>query len=368
MHLGLDLLFLDPGRSGGREAYVRELLAAMRAQRDDLRVTTFVSPLAAGDGFWREHADATVVLGRTSPRSAVRWALGEVAMLPRAAARRGVDVLHSPANFAPFSGPFARVVTLHDLIFRRLPESVSRVQRWGTEALVPLAARRADRVITVSDASRDDILAELRVPADRVDVVPNGLVPLGPGDPGAARARLAPGERPIALCVATNLAHKNLPTLLEALALVAPPERPVLAFAGHGTEELSAPARALGVEDDVRLLGAVGTRELADLYAAASLLVTATRYEGFGLPVLEAMAAGVPVACSDLPVLREVAGDAALTFDPGSPAAVADAIRAVLAGGAEVQWRAAAGRERAARFTWEAAARGTLDAYERALA
>jgi glycosyltransferase involved in cell wall biosynthesis len=366
MHLGVDLLFLDPGRSGGREAYTRELLAAMCAQRDDLRVTAFVSPLASGDGFWRTYASAVVVLGRASPRSAARWALGEVALLPRAAARRGVEVLHSPANFAPFGGPFARVVTLHDLIFRRLPESVPRLQRWGTEALVPRAARRADRVITVSQASRDDILAELGVAADRVDVVPNGLVPLGRGNAGAARERLRLGERPLALSVATNLAHKNLPTLLEALALM--PERPVLAFAGHGTEDLAGLARALGVDGDVRLLGAVDPAGLADLYAATAVLVTATRYEGFGLPVLEAMAAGVPVACSDLPVLREVAGDAALTFDPQSPPAVADALRAALAGGPEVHRRVALGRERAAGFTWAAAARRTLDAYERALA
>jgi glycosyltransferase involved in cell wall biosynthesis len=368
MHLGLDLLFLDPGRSGGREAYARELLAAMRNQRDDLRVTTFVSSLATGHGFWRDLADSTVVIAPASPNSALRWALGEIALLPRFAARRGIDVLHSPANFAPLSGRFARVVTLHDVIFRRLPSTVPRAQRWGTEAMVPVAARCADRVITVSAASRADILEELRVPADRVDVVPNGVAPVGHGDAGAARERLRIGSRPLALSVATAVAHKNLPVLLDALALVPTSRRPVLAFAGHGTSggTLLNRARALGVEDDVRLLGAVDPAALEDLYAAAAVLLTATLYEGFGLPVVEAMARGVPVACSDLPVLREVAGDAALTFDPSGPAAIASAMSDVLAGGPAVRERVALGRKRAARFTWSAAAEGTLAAYDRA--
>jgi glycosyltransferase involved in cell wall biosynthesis len=370
MHVGLDLLFLDPGRSGGRETYARELLAAMREQRDDLRVTTFVSGLASGDGFWRDLADSTVVLGTASPNSALRWALSEIAVLPRVAARHRVDVLHSPANFAPLTGPFARVVTLHDLIFRRLPSTVPNVQRWGTEAMVPAAARRADRIITVSAASRDDILAGLRVASDQIDVVPNGVAPAGHGDADAARDRLRLGRRQLALSVATAVAHKNLPGLLAALALIPASRRPVLAFAGHGTTagDLLERARALGVDDDVRFLGAVDPTALEDLYAATDVLVTATRYEGFGLPVIEAMARGIPVACSNLPVLREVAGDAAFTFDPNVPGAIAAAMNDVLVGGPAVRERVALGRERAALFTWAAAAEGTLATYERAWA
>jgi glycosyltransferase involved in cell wall biosynthesis len=370
MHVGLDLLFLDPGRSGGRETYARELLAAMREQRDDLRVTTFVSGRASGDGFWRDLADSTVVLGTASPNSALRWALSEIAVLPRVAARHRVDVLHSPANFAPLTGPFARVVTLHDLIFRRLPSTVPNVQRWGTEAMVPAAARRADRIITVSAASRDDILAGLRVASDQIDVVPNGVAPAGHGDADAARDRLRLGRRQLALSVATAVAHKNLPGLLAALALIPASRRPVLAFAGHGTTagDLLERARALGVDDDVRFLGAVDPTALEDLYAATDVLVTATRYEGFGLPVIEAMARGIPVACSNLPVLREVAGDAAFTFDPNVPGAIAAGMNDVLVGGPAVRERVALGRERAALFTWAAAAEGTLATYESAWA
>jgi glycosyltransferase involved in cell wall biosynthesis len=238
--------------------------------------------------------------------------------------------------------------------------------------MVPPAARRAHRIVTGSAAARDDIVAELGVPAERIEVVPHGIVPAAAVDAtaaAAARHALAPAGRSLVLSVATDVVHKNLPALLRGLALVDPARRPMLAFAGHGTDTgaLPALARELGVAPDVRFLGAVAPGELEELYAAADALVTATRYEGFGLPVLEAMARDVPVACSDLPVLREVAGDAAVWLDPGAPASIAAALGEVLAGGQAIERLRAAGRERAARFTWEAAARATAGAYERAL-
>ena len=140
-------------------------------------------------------------------------------------------------------------------------------------------------------------------------------------------------------------------------------------LAGNGTDRggLAAAAVELGLERDLRALGAVDATELEDLYAAAALVVTPSLLEGFGLPVLEAMGRGVAVVCSDLPVLREVAGDCALRFDPSDPAALAAALRSVLAGGTEVEARRAQGRERARGFSWEAAAGATAEVYELAL-
>ena len=149
------------------------------------------------------------------------------------------------------------------------------------------------------------------------------------------------------------------------------PERPVLAFVGYGTDRGGLPARAreLGIERDVRPLGGISPARLEDLYATAALLITPTRYEGFGLPVLEAMARGVPVACSDIPVLREVAGDeAAVWLDPADPATIASAMRTLIADGPDVERRRVAGRERAARFTWDATAQATAEVYEAAAA
>jgi len=373
MHVGLDLLFLVPGETGGRETYARELLTALRRVRPDLRLTAFLNreTAAAGAGFWSEQVDHAVVLPQASGRARGRWAVGELAGVTRAAARARVDVVHGAGNFAPLHGPFARVLTLHDLLYRELPELMSPPLRWATAALVVPAARRATRVVTGSEASRTAIVEQLGVASERVVTTPYGLGSLpAPGDAGRGRALLGLDGRPLALAVATNLPHKNLDRLLEALAAMPRSERPVLALAGHGTDGGALPARAreLGVEHDVRLLGGIPSAQLEDLYAAAALLVTATRYEGFGLPVLEAMARGVPVVCSDIPVLREVAGEVALFVDPADSRSVADGLRRMLAGGEEVERLRAAGRERAAGFTWERTAEATAAAYEAAAA
>jgi glycosyltransferase involved in cell wall biosynthesis len=347
---------------------VRELVRELAEARPDLELVSFVNR-EAGDGFWRQVG--RVVRLPLSPRSRPAWAWAELAAVPAAAARAHVDVLHSPANFGPLWGRFAHVLTLHDLLFRRHPELLTPAMRLGTEALVPPAARRADRLITVSNASRDDIVGLLGIPSDRVAVVPNGWTPpSGPADAAAARQRVGAGDRPIALSVATDLPHKNLAVLLEALALIEPGRRPLLVLAGHGTDTGALPGRAreLGVEADVRLLGAVGAPELDDLYSAATVVVTVTLLEGFGLPVLDAIGRGLPAVCSDLPVLREVAGDAALWVDPRDPRSTADAIRRVLAGGPEIERLRAQGRERARGFSWRTAAQRTAETYELAIA
>jgi glycosyltransferase involved in cell wall biosynthesis len=240
--------------------------------------------------------------------------------------------------------------------------------------LVPLAARRSDRVIAVSRSTRDDVVEHLGVPSDRVDVVPQGLgvtrrtAPMAEPD---LRASLGLGERPIVLSVSAKRPHKNLLALIEALSLLPAGERPALVVPGYRTwheDELRERARSLGVESHVHLLEWVSPEELEGLYAAAAAFVFPSLYEGFGLPVLEAMARGVPVACSDRSSLPEVAGDAALLFDPGSPRAIADAIGALLGDPALAARLRAAGEAQAARFTWEDTARGVLASYRRTLA
>jgi glycosyltransferase involved in cell wall biosynthesis len=318
--------------------------------------------------FWGELG--AVVRLPLSPRSRPAWAWAELVAVPAAAARTRVDVLHSPANLGPLAGPFARVLTVHDLLFRRHPELLTRPMRLGTEALLPPAARRAHRVITVSGASREDIVGLLGVPPPRVDVVPNGWrPPRVRGDGEAARRRLDAGARPIALSVASDLPHKNLAALIEALALIEPHRRPLMVFVGHGTDagRLRERAAALEVLADVRFVGGLADERLEDAYAAASALVTATLFEGFGLPVLEGMGRGLPVACSDLPVLHEVAGDEAVWLDPREPASIARALAVVLGGGPEVERMRVAGMERARDFSWRAAAVATLESYGRAL-
>jgi glycosyltransferase involved in cell wall biosynthesis len=330
VHVGLDLLFLDPGRSGGRETYARELLKAFRGR---VEVTAFVN--RETQGAWAPLVDRTVVLPGVSVRSRWRWAVGELLLLPKAA--RGIDVLHAPANFGPLHGDVPRVLTVHDLHFRVHPETVEPVARLATELMVPPAARRATRVITESATARSELERELRL--RDVVVIPAGVTPPRPAPPADL------GDGPIVLCVATNLPHKDLPTAIEAMRRV-PEARLVLV--GAGTEALG----GLGAVPDVE-----------PYYARADALLTPTLHEGFGLPVLEAMARGIPVACTDLPVLREVAGRHAAYFPPRDAPAAALAVRAALAAGPSE-----AARAHAASFSWETAATATLGVYRAALA
>ncbi len=240
--------------------------------------------------------------------------------------------------------------------------------------LVPAAAHRSDRDhrdLPTPRATRS--FARLRLRPGRVDVVHNGVGAVrrvAPAPEADVRARHRLGARPILLSVSTKRAHKNLPRLLDALVLMAPERRPVLVLPGYPTpheDELRTRALDLGVLDDVRFPGWIPKADLEGLYAAAACTIYPTLYEGFGLPVLEAMARGAPVVCSDIPVLREVAGDAARYVDPHDPAAITAGIRAVLEDPAEAERLRAAGPERAAQFTWAATARGVATTYERAL-
>ncbi len=350
MHVGLDLLFLLPGVSGGRETYARELSAALRERVD---VTTFINAetAAAGEGWWSE--GRTLVLPRVRASSQAAWALGEAIGVARAAGAAGVDVLHSVANFAPAFGQFARVVTLHDLMYRRHPGFVGRTVRLGTDAVLIPGARRAHRLIAATAVARAELVEELAIDPERIAVIPHGAEP----PPERVPRPVDTGGRRLVLAVGTNVPHKNHEALLRGLAARAE-DRPLLAIAGHGTETLD-PVQ-FGVADDVRLYGTVDGETLDDLYAAASSYITATHHEGFGLPVIEALARGLPVAASDIPVLREVAGDLAVYFDPDDPAAVADVLGPLPDPGA-------AGRAHAARFTWAASAEATVAVYEEAL-
>jgi glycosyltransferase involved in cell wall biosynthesis len=184
------------------------------------------------------------------------------------------------------------------------------------------------------------------------------------------RRRLELDDRPIALSVSTKRPHKNLPRLLEAHALIASSKRPLLVLPGYPTpheRELQAQAAELGIEHDVRFLGWLPDEQLEGLYRAATLFVFPSRYEGFGLPVLEAMARDLPVACGSARAVVEVAGDAALIFDHDRPERMAAAVEALL-DDADLRRRLVeAGRRRVAEFTWERTARGTIESYRRAL-
>jgi len=357
------------------EVYARELIPALLAAAPpEMRFTAFVNreTAAAADGPWGELLPAVTVPVRGHNR--VQWVLGEQAALPPLAARTGVDLVHSLASTAPVWGRFRRVVTVHDLIYARFPDAHAGLRDKGMRLLVPAAARRSERVIADSQSTREDLIGLLGLRPERIDVVPLGIgaVRRGAATPEAEiRERFDLSDRRVLLSLSAKRPHKNLSALISAIAQIAAEERPVLVLPGYHTaheSELRRQAQGLGLAEDVRFPAWVSGEDLEGLWALTSAFVFPSLYEGFGLPVLEAMARGVPVVCSNASSLPEIAGDAALLFDPRDETAIAAAVLRVLRDRTLAERLRASGVERAEEFSWERTARLTLESYDRALA
>jgi glycosyltransferase involved in cell wall biosynthesis len=374
VHVGLNLIFLVPGETGGMEVAARELIPALvREAPGEVHFTAFINreAAAAKEGPWGELLPAVTV--PVNARNRAQWVRGEQTLLPRLAARHDVEVLHSLASTAPAMGRYRRVVTVHDLIYARFPEAHAGIRDLGMRMLVPLAVRRSHRVIVDSQSTADDLVELLRTPRKRIDVVPLGLGSVRRGEPAAeqvVRERLRLGRRRVALSLSAKRPHKNLSALIDALALIEVERRPLLVLPGYSTtheQELRERAAAAGVEEDVRFVGWLEDELVEGLWSIANVFVYPSLYEGFGLPVLEAMTRGVPVACSNASSLPEVAGDGALLFDPNDVRAIAAALERLLDDPAEAQRLRERGFAQARLFSWERTAKATLEVYRRAL-
>jgi glycosyltransferase involved in cell wall biosynthesis len=361
MHVGLNLVFLIPGETGGMEVAARETIPQLAAI-DDVRLTLFVNREAAGA--FGEVAEEVVVPVNATSRA--QWVRGEQQHIPSLAARHGVELVHSLGSTAPLRGAFRRVTTIHDLNYRKVPESHFGLRGLGMRALVPAAARRSHRIIVDAASTRDDLHELLKVDPGKVDVVPLGVTPPSRPDipTGELRSTLHLPDGPVVLCPGAKRPHKNAHGVIEAVALME--DRPAVIVTGYSSpyeQRLRELADARGVS--LRMPSYLDGVAMDGLYALSSCVVVASFYEGFGLPVLEAMARGVPVVCSNRASLPEVAGDAAVMVDPADPADIRRGIERALADPEPLR---AAGLRRAAEFTWERTARLTAESYRRALA
>jgi glycosyltransferase involved in cell wall biosynthesis len=371
IHIALNLVFLVPGETGGMETYAREL-APRLADLDGLRVTALVNrEAAAAGGPWTESMAMEVVPVRASNR--LGWVWGEQRHVPRIAARIRADIVHSLASTAPLHGRQRRVTTVHDLNYRTVPEAHFGLRGLGMRALVPAGVRRSHRLIVDSASTKRDLVEHLRARMDRIDVVPlaaDSRASTPPTPERELRERLALGTRPVLLSVGARRPHKNAARVLDAVAAIAPERRPTYVLTGYPTSydsELRTRAVSAGVDAGLVMPDWLDAGDLEGLYSIATAVLVPSLYEGFGLPVLEAMQRGVPVACSDRSSLPEVAGEAAVMFDPEDVGAIRAAIEHLLDDEDERMRLAAAGRAQAASFSWDRTAQLTARSYERAL-
>lgn len=364
-----DQVFADA--PGGMATYLRRLVPALVDADPSLDVALFH---ARADGarpepwmrrFWTE--ELTEPIQRLYPA----WAIARRPRLPESLSRR--DILHSPLPVAvPPPGPRQRlVVTVHDVGFLVHPDLYPRTWRLLYRAALLRTVRSAHAILAVSRHTAEDLERHTRAPAARVHVTPLGpSLPIGTADVTEVLDRLKV-RAPYVLYVGALEPRKNVVRLVRAyrrLAARGTDHSLVLAGAlGWKAQPLLREIESAAAPGEITLTGRVGDDELDALHRGASVFAYPSIYEGFGLPVLDAMARGVPCVVSSTSSLPEVAGEAAIPVDPRSVAAIADALAALTRDRALAERLRVAGFARAQRFSWEETARLTLDVYKSVL-
>lgn len=366
-HIALNALLLDGRasyRSAGIHQYMLNVLQQLPRADADLRLTAFVQPEAPEfPGPIRRVA----VAGVSGRAARIRW---EQLRLPGALRALKPDLIHGMAFALPLMAHGPAVVTVYDLSFRVLPKVFPIAQRLYLTAITAASCRRARRVLTISKATRDDLIRLLAVPAERIDIAYPGVdarfQPLAAGAVAEFRARQGLPER-FLLYLGTLEPRKNLVSLVRAFARLRDPSlHLVLAGAkGWWYDTLLREIEALGLRDVVHLPGFVPGDELPLWYNAADCFVYPSAFEGFGLPVLEALACGRPTVTSNTSSLPEAGGDVALAVAPDSVEDMAAALRAARTPEAAERARAL-GPTHAAAFTWARTAASTAQSYRRA--
>jgi len=367
LRVGIDgRAFVSP--AAGVRRYIKGLTRALMALGEPLELVALgglhASVLPAGVGHVAEPPHPPTNLG---------WTL---VGLPRAARRAGVDVVHAPAYTAPFWSPAPVVVTIHDVSYERHPQWYPYRRDWARRAFYRRSAHVASHILTVSRFSAGEITAAYGIPPERMTVTPLGVDSAFVAVDGRHRGELPPGvSSPYLLHVGDLHERRNLAMLVGAVLSARRESEAARALSlvlvgtdlGVG-DAVCAMAERAGAADAVVRLDSVNERRLRALYQGSVALAYPSFYEGFGLPLVEAMACGAPVIASNVASMPEVLGDAGILIDPTDEAAWTRAMIDLL-NSAEMRGRLReAGRRRAAEFTWERTARLTLDVYRRTVA
>ncbi len=369
-HVALNAHLLFGGasyRSAGIHQYIHNTLKHLPAAAPDFDFTVLVG---AGRP---EMARASVIRSRWPTHRPLVRILWEQLAQPWALARLRPDLLHSLAFASPLTGAPPTVVTVYDLSFRLFPENFPALQRLYLSTLTAISCRRARRVIAISESTKRDVVRLLGVSAERVEVAYPGVDPrfrpLPRAEVEAFRTRHSLPPH-FLLYLGTLEPRKNLTTLIEAFARLrsqSPISHLHLILAGAKGwfyQSLFEQVARLGLRERVLFPGYLPADDLPLWYNACAVFVYLSSFEGFGMPVAEALACARPVVTSNVSSLPEAGGDAALLTSPGDVDALVAALSRALTTGDEL---AARGPEHAARFTWPATARRTVETYRKAL-
>ncbi|MCA1668799.1 MAG: glycosyltransferase family 4 protein [Thermomicrobia bacterium] len=372
MRVGINSLFLIPEGVGGSETYVRNVIRELPALDPNIAYTLFTNRENAGTfavppGANLRELPCPVHAVRRPERLAY-----EYGVLPVRARRQHVDVLFSPGFTAPARRGYASVVNILDMQPEDMPENFTPFYHFVHTRLMRRAARAAAHILTLSEHAKRRIVAVYGIPPERITVSPLAAAPIyfTPVAPEAiVRVRQTYGiHAPYILSVATLHPHKNLDALIDAFVALrqatdATMQLVLVGLRGNAAATLQAKIERAGIADTVVMTGWAPDADLPALYQGATVYVLPSRYEGFGIPVLEAMASGTPVITTTAASLPEVAGDAALLVDPDDQAALAQALRRVLDDSSLRADLVGRGKEHAPRFTWRKTAEATLTAF-----
>ena len=371
IRIGVNALYLIPGGVGGTEIYLRNLLAALAEIDSSNQYHVFINrETAAGEPLAPKAPNFHTAICAVHATNRPARLLWEQLLLPWQAAKRRLDVLFCPGYTAPVLTRRRTVTVIHDMQHKRQPQNFGRWELLAWRASVWASAHSSREIITVSENSRRDIIEIYGVPGDRVHVVGHGIERAF-FESREDRTLTGLGDWPYLLSVSTIHPHKNWERWLEAYGqLVAqgfPHHLVIAGLKGNYSEELSRLIQAKRLADRVHAVGWVPRPKLRALLRFSDALVFPSTFEGFGMPVLEALAAGVPVACSDIAPLREVAGEAALFFDPHAVQSIGAAVRRLLTEPELPKRLIEAGRKRALDCSWVRAAERTLAILERSV-
>lgn len=367
MKIGINALFLLPGKVGGSETYIRNLVRCLVAIDQHNEYYIFINEESTGIF---ETLVPRIQVVHCPIHASIRSLriLWEQLMLPLYIWRHKIDVLLSAGETAPFFCPATSILAMYDLFHVHHPGEFSRFHLFFLRMMKYRSARTADGIITISEKSKKDLIQYFKLQPENITVAylavnHQEFHPAVSGEVVTIRIKYGLPERYI-LYTASLLPHKNHERLLKAFKLIkksSPGLKLILTGAweaGHDT--ISKMISALGLKDDVIMLGWLPFEDIPLVYRNAEMFVYPSLHEGFGLPILEAMASGIPVICSRIEPLIEVAGDAALFVDPYDPADIAQGMSRVLIDTSLRTMLAGKGLLRAQMFTWDTTARRTL--------